>query len=216
LRFTHICIHKVYKRELFFTSVAKEERIVRRKSPATLVSLFIVSAAITAVLGAFGSIVFPFLAPISSFYPGVAFQVAFGVWFGVIGAIAGGWVGPFIGIILTGTSAPVAAAVAVGDFFQAFIPMLAFRVGRFDPRLKTSKDWTGHIVFNVILAQIVGATIGAGSLAAFGIFPWDVFPIAWLGWFVSNVVVVGVITTILFKVFSDYLMKTALYVEGFV
>jgi len=43
-----------------------------------------------------------------------------------------------------------------------------------------------------------------------------VFPIAWLGWFVSNVVVVGVITTILFKVFSDYLMKTALYVEGFV
>ncbi|MEM2096411.1 MAG: hypothetical protein QXX19_05155 [Candidatus Caldarchaeum sp.] len=196
--------------------MSSEERVVKKKSATTLVALFVVSAAITAVLGAFGSIVFPFLAPISSFYPGVAFQVSFGVWFGIVGAVAGGWVGPFIGIILTGTSAPIAAAVAVGDFFQSFIPMLAFRAGKFDPRLKSSKDWMGHIVFNVIIAQVVGATIGAGSLAAFGVFPWDVFPIAWLGWFVSNVVVVGVITTILFKVFSDYLMRTALYVEGYV
>ncbi|BAJ50241.1 conserved hypothetical protein [Candidatus Caldarchaeum subterraneum] len=196
--------------------MSSEERIVRRRSPTTLVALFIVSAAITAVLGAFGSIVFPFLAPISSFYPGVAFQVSFGVWFGIVGALAGGFLGPFIGIVLTGTSAPIAAAVAVGDFFQAFIPMLAFRLGKFDPRLKSSKDWAGHIVFNVIIAQAVGATIGSGSLAAFGVFPWDIWPIAWLGWFGSNVVVVGVITTILFKVFSDYLMRTALYIERFI
>ncbi|MEM2652194.1 MAG: hypothetical protein QXU87_08985, partial [Candidatus Caldarchaeum sp.] len=144
--------------------MSSEERVVKKKSATTLVALFVVSAAITAVLGAFGSIVFPFLAPISSFYPGVAFQVSFGVWFGIVGAVAGGWVGPFIGIILTGTSAPIAAAVAVGDFFQSFIPMLAFRAGKFDPRLKSSKDWMGHIVFNVIIAQVVGATIGAGSL----------------------------------------------------
>jgi len=195
--------------------VVDEERVVRKKSATTLVSLFIVSAAITAVLGAFGSIVFPFLAPISSFYPGVAFQVAFGVWFGLVGSLGGGFLGPFIGILLTGTSAPIAAAVAVGDFMQSFIPMLAFRLGKFDSRLKSSKDWVGHIVFNVILAQVVGATIGAGSLAAFGVFPWDIFPIAWLGWFGSNVVVVLIITTILFKVFSDYLMKTALYVERY-
>ncbi|MEM4495278.1 MAG: hypothetical protein QXE96_05735 [Candidatus Caldarchaeum sp.] len=196
--------------------MSSEERIVRKRSPTTLVALFIVSAAITAVLGAFGSIVFPFLAPISSFYPGVAFQVSFGVWFGIIGALAGGFLGPFIGIVLTGTSAPIAAAVAVGDFFQAFIPMLAFRLGRFDPRLKSGKDWAGHIIFNVVIAQAVGATIGSGSLAALGVFPWDIWPIAWLGWFGSNVVVVGVITTILFKVFSDYLMRTALYIERFI
>ena len=193
-----------------------EKEEFKRKRPATAyIAIIIMTAAITAVLGAFGSLAFPFLAPISSFYPGVAFQVAFGLWFGAWGAIGGGWIGPFIGILLTGTPAPLAAAIAVGDFFQAFIPMVAFRAGKFDTELKTKRDWTAHIIFNVIIAQAIGATIGAGSLLAAGIFPMSVFPIAWAGWFISNVIVVAIITTILMKVFSAYLKKTALYVPGY-
>jgi integral membrane sensor domain MASE1 len=195
--------------------MSKKEEFARKRPATAYIAIIIMAAAITAVLGALGSIAFPFLAPISSFYPGVAFQVAFGLWFGIWGAIGGGWLGPFIGVVLTGTPAPLGAAIAMGDFVQAFIPMVAFRALKFDTELKTKRDWTGHIVFNVLIAQAAGATIGAGSLAAAGIFPWSVFPIAWLGWFVSNVVVVAIITTILMKVFSAYLKKTALYVPGY-
>ena len=197
------------------TTPAVTEQVFKKRPVTVYTATLIVSAAITAVLGTLGSVVFPFLGPISSFYPGVAFQVSFGIWFGLWGAIGGGWIGPFIGLLLAGTAVPLAAAIAVGDFAQSFIPMLAFRLGKVNPELKTKKDWAVHIAVNVIFAQAVGATIGAGSLAAYGIFPWSVFPIAWLGWFGSNVVVVAIITTILLKVFSGYLGKTALYVQGY-
>lgn len=191
-----------------------EEVVVRKRPIAAYVAIIVMSGAITAVIGAFGGVVFPFLAPISSFYPAVAFIVSFGVWFGLWGVLGAGFLGPVIGTILTGTPAPLAVFISGGDIVQSIIPMLAFRWGKFNPELKTTRDWAGHILFNMIIAQAAGATVGVASLYAAGIFTAGILPVAWVGWFVGNVVVVGIVGTILMKVFSGYLKKTALYVQG--
>ena len=189
---------------------------VSRKRPVTLyIAIFVISAAISGVLGVFGLVSFPLLPFMSSFYPATGMWVCFGIWFGMWGALGGGYVGGLIGGLLSGTPLALAAVMYINGFAEAGVPMLAYRIFKFDPELKTKRDWTGHIVFNCLLAPFASAWTGVPWLLWFGIFPIEVFWIAWAGWFLSDVIVAAIISTIALKVFSGYLKKTALFIPGY-
>ena len=136
-------------------------------------------------------VVFSFsIAPgVSFFYTVVALMIVTTLWFGMYGAIAA-YAGCYIGAgILSGLPPYVSLYWSLADFWQVIIPLIAFRVLKADPSLRSTRDFGILVVFGILLNNVAGALWGSVALAIPGIIAWAEVPSVFFGWLVGNIVV---------------------------
>jgi hypothetical protein len=136
-------------------------------------------------------VVFSFsIAPgVSFFYTVVALMIVTTLWFGMYGAVAA-YAGCYIGAgILSGLPPDVSLYWSLADFWQVLIPLIAFKVLKADPSLRSIRDLGILVVFGIILNNVAGALWGSVSLAVPGIIPWAEVPSVFFGWLVGNIIV---------------------------
>jgi hypothetical protein len=136
-------------------------------------------------------VVFSFsIAPgVSFFYTVVALMIVTTLWFGMYGAIAA-YAGCYIGAgILSGLPPDVSLYWSLADFWQVIIPLIAFRVLKADPSLRSTRDFGILVVFGILLNNVAGALWGSVALAIPGIIAWAEVPSVFFGWLVGNIVV---------------------------
>lgn len=177
--------------------------------------LVAVSAAIAAILDAFGVITTPIIPGVSLFYPGEAFLVAFAIWFGIWGLI-GNWIGTIIGGLITGMPLFVAVIMKFANVVQPLVPALVWKTMKLDIKLKDKKSMIMFIIFGAVLGPIVGASWGCGTLVLVGFVPASVFWIAWWGWFLGDMIVMLVLGIPIMILGSPYVERAGLYIEGWI
>ena len=177
--------------------------------------LVAVTAAVAAILDAFGVISTPIIPGVALFYPGEAFLVAFAIWFGVWGLI-GNWIGTIIGGLITGMPLFVAIFMKFANVAQPLIPAIVWKMMKLDISLKDKKSLLMYIIFGAILGPIVGATWGVGTLVYVGFVPASVFWIAWWGWFLGDAIVIIVLGIPIMYIASPYVERSGLYIEGWI
>ena len=136
-------------------------------------------------------VIFSFsIAPgVSFFYTVVALMIVTTLWFGMYGAIAA-YAGCYIGAgILSGLPPDVSLYWSLADFWQVIIPLIAFRVLKADPSLRSTRDFGILVVFGILLNNVAGALWGSVALAIPGIIAWAEVPSVFFGWLVGNIVV---------------------------
>jgi len=177
----------------------------------------VVSAALALVGTLIGGLsITPIIPYLATLYVGVAFQLIFGDWFGVWGAI-GVYIGCGIGELYLGFPVIFAFILVVVDFVQTMLFAFGGKTIKYNFGLKTARDWVFHIIWNGPVVNSIGGVYA--TLVFIYVFKfigpayfWPFF----LGWVAGNVVVVLIIGTILLKFLSPYVMKTPLYVRGYV
>jgi hypothetical protein len=180
--------------------------------------MIVVSAALALVGTLLGGLsITPIIPYLSTLYVGVAFQLIFGDWFGLWGGI-GVFIGCAIGEVYLGFTVPFALILVVVDFLDTML----FAVGaktlfKYNFELKSRRDWIFHIIYNCLIVSAIGGIYG--TLVFIYVFKfigpayfWPFF----LGWTLGNFVVLIIVGTILMKFLSPYVMKTPLYVRGYV
>jgi len=166
------------------------EMTVRRKVPFYLrIALFFLLVCSNVLVAKY--VVFSFsIAPgVSLFYTVVALMIVTTLWFGMYGAVAA-YAGCYIGAgILSGLPPDVSLYWSLADFWQVLIPLIAFRVLKADPSLRSTRDLGILVVFGIILNNVAGALWGSVTLAVPGIIQWAAVPSVFFGWLIGNLVV---------------------------
>jgi integral membrane sensor domain MASE1 len=162
----------------------------RQKVPfAYRIALFILLVCCNVLVAKY--VVFSFsIAPgVSFFYTVVALMIVTTLWFGMYGALAA-YAGCYIGAgILSGLPPDVSLYWSLADFWQVIIPLIAFRVLKADPSLRSIRDLGILVVFGIIINNIAGALWGSATLALSGSIPWAEVPSVFYGWLIGNLVV---------------------------
>lgn len=167
---------------------------------------------IGAVVGAFGSFSLPLGFGVNFFWPAIAVQNVGGIWFGAWGAIAGSLF-PIISNGITGTPVYVSLAYIPANFMQAFLPALAFRYFKADPRLEKGRDWAIFLI-SITLANIFGALWSPlVVLRGFGLLTAESVPVFIWGWFAGNEIAGIIFGVILLKALSGVVMETNAFVK---
>jgi hypothetical protein len=189
-------------------STGKEHRIYKY-----LIILVIVTA-INALLARFAYLAWPDAPGVSALYFAVAFMIPFTLWFGAWGAMAA-YAGCIIGAGLGTVPFGVNLYWSLADLWQVLIPLVAFKQFHADISLKSKRDFFIFLVFGWLLNNLVGAIWGSTMLAAGGVSAWsDV--LSTLGvWFVGNLIVTIVITTLLLKYATRYIVKWNINVKKY-
>lgn len=126
---------------------------------------------------------------VSFFYTVVALMIVTTLWFGMYGAVAA-YAGCYIGAgILSGLPPDVSLYWSLADFWQVLIPLIAFKVLKADPSLRSARDLGILVVFGIILNNVAGALWGSVTLALPGTIPWGEVPSVFFGWLIGNIVV---------------------------
>lgn len=164
------------------------------------------------VVGAFGSITFPLGFGVNFFWPGIAIEQVGAIWFGAWGCIAAS-IFPFFSNAIAGTPFYVSAAYIPSNFIQAFLPALAFRYFKLDPRLRSARD---YII--LLLAMIISDAFGAlwstlVVLRSFGLLTASSIPLFIWGWFGGNLIAGIVFNFILLKALSGVVIRTPAFVK---
>ena len=163
------------------------------------------------VVGTYGSLALPIGGYVSGFWPAMALQAIGAIWFGwwgVIAAILFPLVSDAIGEALP---VYVAATLAPANFFQAWIPGFVFRKLNLDPAVKDRKSLIWWIIL-VIIANLVGATLGTTAFVLWGLITWESQPLFWAGWFVGNTWPAIVFGPIILRVVTPFVERTRAYV----
>lgn len=167
---------------------------------------------IGAVVGAFGSFSLPLGFGVNFFWPAIAVQNVGGIWFGAWGAIAGSLF-PIISNGITGTPVYVSLAYIPANFMQAFLPALAFRYFKADPRLEEGRDWAIFLI-SITLANIFGALWSPlVVLRGFGLLTAESVPVFIWGWFAGNEIAGIIFGVILLKALSGVVLETNAFVK---
>jgi integral membrane sensor domain MASE1 len=177
--------------------------------------IFILSTVICTILSIISVQLVPVLAMpgASGLFLAAGFYVPFGLWFGIWGCLAGGISG-FL-LIATGTPLPLACFFFIGDFLEAFIPLIAFRALKLDISLRDPKSFTGFIVFGVIFGSVASALIGpAGVVVTAGLHPNTYLP-TFVPWLIGDIIVIAVVGIPLLMALSPVIKKTRGYVKGY-
>ncbi|MGQ4832699.1 MAG: hypothetical protein ACP6IS_02225 [Candidatus Asgardarchaeia archaeon] len=172
-----------------------------------------ISAAIAAILDAFGVISTPIIPGVAAFYPGMAFFVGFGIWFGVWGLI-GVYIGTVIGGLITGMPLLIALLMKLANPIQVFVPTVVWKLMKLDPKLKDKMSMIMFIIFGAVLGPLVGASWGVGTLVGVGFVPASLFWIAWWGWFLGDMLIMIVLGIPIMLLGSPYVERSGLYVKG--
>jgi integral membrane sensor domain MASE1 len=152
-------------------------------------ALFLLLVCINTLVSKIAVISFNIAPGASSFYIVVAFMVVFTLWFGIWGAVAA-YTGCFIGAgILSGIPPDVSLYWSLADLWQVLIPLLAFRVLKADPSLRSVRDVGILLVSGVFLNNLAGALWGSMSLAVGGEIPWSEINTVFYEWWLGNCIV---------------------------
>ena len=175
--------------------------------------IFIVITVINALLSHFAVLNYSIVPGITEVYFAVAFMIAFTLWFGLWGAIAA-YLGCFIGAGLF-DMLPLSINLywSFADVWQVIIPLIAFRFLNADTGLTTKKDFLIFLIFGIVLNNAVGAAWGTIMYAAADVITWEHLSTAFLAWFIGNMIVTAIITTLLLKYVSPYIKKAGLTVN---
>jgi integral membrane sensor domain MASE1 len=177
--------------------------------------ILVVTIIINLLLARFAVITTPVAPGVSSLFIAIAFMIAFTLWFGLWGAIAA-YIGTFIGAgLLSGVPLDVNSYWALADLWQVLIPLVAFRTLNANVGLKTKKDFLIFLIFGWILSCLVGAIWGSTTLILGGIALWNEFLGIFTGWFVGDLIVTIVITTLLLRFVTPSIKRYGLYVKGY-
>ncbi len=167
---------------------------------------------IGAVVGAFGSFTLPLGFGVNFFWPAIAVQNVGSIWFGAWGVIAASLF-PIISNGIAGTPVYVSLAYIPANAVQAFLPALAFRVFKADPRLRKGRDYVIFLVA-ITLGNIFGALYSPlVVLKGFGLLTAESVPIFIWGWFAGNEIAGIVFGLILMKALSGVVMRSKAFVK---
>ncbi len=164
------------------------------------------------VVGAFGSITFPLGFGVNFFWPGIAVQQVGAIWFGAWGSIAAA-IFPFFSNAIAGTPFYISAAYIPANFVQAFLPALAFRQFKADPRLKSGRDYA-VLLISMVVSDIFGALWSTlVVLRSFGLLTTGSIPLFIWGWFGGNLIAGIIFNIILLKALSGVVIRTPGFVK---
>jgi hypothetical protein len=196
------------------TGTADETR--EQKVPAFLpIALFFLLVCINALVAKF--VVFSFeLAPgVSTVYLVVVLMVVFALWFGMYGALAA-YAGCFIGAGLLGGIPPeVSLFWSLADFWEALIPLIAFRYFAADPAIHSWRDLGILVVFGILLNNVAGAAWGSLSLAAGGIIPFSGISSVFSVWLLSNIMTSIVLVPAILVLVTPIIQDHELFIRGY-
>jgi hypothetical protein len=163
---------------------------VRRTTPLYLrIALFFLLVISNVLVAKYVVVSFSIAPGVSFFYTVVALMIVTTLWFGMYGAVAA-YAGCYIGAgILSGIPPDVSLYWSLADFWQVIIPLIAFKVLKADPSLRSTRDFGILVVFGIILNNVAGALWGSVSLAVPGIIAWAEVPSVFFGWLVGNIIV---------------------------
>jgi integral membrane sensor domain MASE1 len=162
-------------------------------------------------------VVFSFsIAPgVSFFYTVVALMIVTTLWFGMYGAVAA-YAGCYIGAgILSGLPPDVSLYWSLADFWQVLIPLIAFRVLKADPSLRSTRDLVILVVFGIILNNVAGALWGSVTLALPGTIPWGEVPSVFSGWLIGNLVVCIVLVPLALYFLTPMIREHQLFIRHY-
>jgi len=176
--------------------------------------IFVIASVINALLARFADVNFPSAPVVSNLYFAVAFMIAFTLWFGAWGAIAA-YLGCIIGSGLSFVPFSVNLYWSLADLWQVLIPLVAFKGFHADIGLKTKRDFFIYLIFGWLLNCLAGAIWGSTMLAVGGVYGWSEVAKTFISWFVGDLIVVIVITTLLLRYVTGYIIKSGLYVNNY-
>ena len=104
---------------------------------------------------------------------------------------------------------------SLANLWQVLIPLIAFKRFDADIGLRTRRDSLIFLIFGWLSNNLVGASWGASMLAIGGLASWsDVFGI-FTGWFIGNLIVTIVITTLLLRYITPIIQKAGVCVKKY-
>jgi len=166
-----------------------------------------VLAGLVAILDFIGIIVFPVgIVGASGFYIGFAFYAAFAIWFRWRGLLAI-YIGLLIGALISGTFTIFAFILALGNVIGASVPMFVFSIKKFNPELKSTKDYVAYILSSTILQNILAAVWILTGFYLVGIMPKGAIIVASSGWVIGDVIVSIIIGIPLLKFLTPIIKK---------
>ena len=186
----------------------KEHRIYRY-----LIILVIVTA-INTLLARFATVVWSSAPGASDLYFAIAFMIPFTLWFGAWGAIAA-YAGCILGAGLGTMPLSVNLYWSLADLWQVLIPLIAFKLFHADVSLKSKRDFLIFLVFGCLLNSLVGSIWGSTMLSVGGVSGWSDTPNTLVTWFTGNLIVTLVITSLLLRYVTRYIVKWNLEVKGY-
>ncbi len=187
-----------------------------KKKPLSIyVIILIFATAICSILARFSIIFFPIALGVSGLYFPVAIGIPFALWFGMWGAIAS-YVGCFIGAgMLAGMPHYVNLYWSLADFWQALLPLIAFKTLNANVDLRTRRDFLIFIVFGWMLNILAGASWGASTLAMGGVTSWNDVPSTFTIWLISSLIITILITPLLLRYITPHIQKAGIYVNRY-
>lgn len=86
------------------------------------------------------------------------------------------------------TDIPVlaAAGIAVGNTLEAVAGMYLLKINGFNNHLSRVRDVLLLVFLAAAISTLISASIGAFSLAIFGVISWDIFTKAWTTWWMGD------------------------------
>jgi len=147
------------------------------------------------------------------FCPAVPVMVPFALWFGVYGVMAT-YIGCLFGGLMKGFPATIAIPWTIADVIEAAIPLLAFRLLKADPALKTRRDWVVFLAFAWLINGLVSSLFGSVAPVWLGMWTWNAVFWIWIQYFACTLVLVGAITPAILKTSTEFLKRTRAYVKG--
>ena len=189
---------------------------VRNRPPFSVyLGLFFLLLCINALLAKFAVFSFAVAPGVSSFYIVVVLMIVFAIWFGMWGAVAA-YVGCFVGAgLLSGIPMDVSLYWSLSDFWQALIPLLAFRYFHVDPALTGRRDLLIVLLFGVLLNNLCGAVWGSLTLALGGVIPWNTVGSAMYAWWLGNIIVCLVLLPPVLYLFTPFVRSHELFIRAY-
>jgi hypothetical protein len=176
--------------------------------------ILVIATVINALLARFAVVAWLSAPGASALYFAVAFMIVFTLWFGAWGAIAA-YAGCIIGAGLSAMPFAVNLYWSLADLWQVLIPLIAFKKFHADVGLKTKRDFLIFFIFGWLLNCLVGAIWGAIMLAVGGVYGWSEVALTLRTWFIGDLIVVIVITPLLLKYVTRYVVNRGLFVKKY-
>jgi len=185
------------------------------RSTYTYVLVMLIVSVINIALARFAVVAWSVGPGVATIYFAVAFMIVFALWFGGWGVIAA-YIGCYVGAgVLGGMPLVVALYWSLADVWQVLIPLVAFRTFKANIDLRTRKDLWIFLVFGVILNNLIGAVWGAAALAIGRVISWSNVIFIFGSWFATNLIVTGIIATLMLRYLTPHVRRARLCVTGY-
>ena len=132
------------------------------------------------------------------------------------GGVIAAYIGCYVGAgVLAGMSHVVALYWSLADVWQVLIPLVAFRTFKANIELRTRKDLSIFLVFGLILNNLIGAGWGSATLAIGRVISWSNVIFIFGSWFATNLIVTGIIATLMLRYLTPHVRRARLRVAGY-